>query len=290
MGNIYCRLEPNGGGGTPLFFCAHLDTVPPEGADRAGRGRRRGRAQRAPARSSAPTTSRPSPRCSRPPRGWSRTAGRTPGSSCSSRRRRRSACSARPPSTRIGSRRDFGYVYDQAGPIGEIDPRRAAPAEARCPIPRPRGALGHVSRRTAAPRSPPRRVRSPTCGSGGSTRRPTANVGRISGGTARNIVPEWCAFAAEARSPRRAQARRPDPGDARDRHLRRESRGVRGRDAGVRASRAATASAATTRRCGSRRRRSSGRGTSPRTSSRAAAPTRTSSTSAACSASTSPTG
>jgi tripeptide aminopeptidase len=28
----------------------------------------------------------------------------------------------------------------------------------------------------------------------------SANVGRISGGTARNVVPEWCEFAAEARS------------------------------------------------------------------------------------------
>ena len=30
MGNIYVRLEPQSAG-TPLFFCAHLDTVPPEG-------------------------------------------------------------------------------------------------------------------------------------------------------------------------------------------------------------------------------------------------------------------
>ena len=33
MGNLYCRLAPtNGDAGTPLFFCAHLDTVPPEGS------------------------------------------------------------------------------------------------------------------------------------------------------------------------------------------------------------------------------------------------------------------
>src|SRR5690349_15032342 len=32
MGNLYCRVEPSGnGGGTPIFLCAHLDTVPPEG-------------------------------------------------------------------------------------------------------------------------------------------------------------------------------------------------------------------------------------------------------------------
>ena len=32
MGNIYCRLDANGGAGEPVFFCAHLDTVPPEAA------------------------------------------------------------------------------------------------------------------------------------------------------------------------------------------------------------------------------------------------------------------
>src|SRR5215212_2924780 len=32
MGNLYCRVAPSGnGGGTPIFLCAHLDTVPPEG-------------------------------------------------------------------------------------------------------------------------------------------------------------------------------------------------------------------------------------------------------------------
>src|SRR5262245_10812526 len=30
-GNIYARLEPSGAAGEPLFFCAHLDTVLPEG-------------------------------------------------------------------------------------------------------------------------------------------------------------------------------------------------------------------------------------------------------------------
>jgi tripeptide aminopeptidase len=30
MGNVYKRLEPTTTG-TPLFFCAHLDTVPPDG-------------------------------------------------------------------------------------------------------------------------------------------------------------------------------------------------------------------------------------------------------------------
>src|ERR1043166_4217987 len=30
MGNVYCRLDPTDGG-NPIFLCAHLDTVPPEG-------------------------------------------------------------------------------------------------------------------------------------------------------------------------------------------------------------------------------------------------------------------
>ncbi|MGH3066865.1 MAG: M20/M25/M40 family metallo-hydrolase, partial [Gaiellaceae bacterium] len=32
-GNIYCHLSPaNGAGGTPIFLCAHTDTVPPDAA------------------------------------------------------------------------------------------------------------------------------------------------------------------------------------------------------------------------------------------------------------------
>ena len=30
IGNLLCRIEPTAEG-PPLFFCAHLDTVPPEG-------------------------------------------------------------------------------------------------------------------------------------------------------------------------------------------------------------------------------------------------------------------
>src|SRR5919201_4089426 len=31
MGNVLCRAAPRRDGGVPIFFCAHLDTVPPEG-------------------------------------------------------------------------------------------------------------------------------------------------------------------------------------------------------------------------------------------------------------------
>src|SRR4029453_16285643 len=30
-GNLLCWLEPTAEGGTPVFLCAHLDTVPPSG-------------------------------------------------------------------------------------------------------------------------------------------------------------------------------------------------------------------------------------------------------------------
>ena len=31
IGNLYAALPATNGGGVPLFFCAHLDTVPPQG-------------------------------------------------------------------------------------------------------------------------------------------------------------------------------------------------------------------------------------------------------------------
>ena len=62
--------------------------------------------------------------------------------------------------------------------------------------PRTRG----CTRRRGARRSSPPRVRSPTCRLGRIDELTTANVGVIRGGTARNIVPEWCTLEAEARS------------------------------------------------------------------------------------------
>jgi tripeptide aminopeptidase len=195
MGNIYVRLEPTAEG-TPLFLCAHLDTVPPSGPLR-------------------PVVED----------GIVRNAGGTilgadnkAAAAAMLEGVRRVLAENRPhagiellftPKEEVGligayafdqSRlhAEIGYVYDQAGPIGEIilgapwsqsmEVRfhgRAAhsgmfPEEGRSAIQAAARAiadlrLGRVDEET------------------------TANVGVITGGTGGNIVPEWCSFLAEAR-------------------------------------------------------------------------------------------
>ncbi len=196
MGNVYARLEATAAG-EPLFFCAHLDTVPP-----AGR--------------LEPVVDD----------GVVRNAGGTIlGADNKSavvamlEGIRRVLAENRPhagiellftPKEEVGLigayafdhdrlHADLGYVYDQAAAIGEIilgapwsqsmEVRfhgRAAhsgmfPEEGRSGIQAAARAiadlrLGRVDENT------------------------TANVGVISGGTGGNIVPEWCRFLAEARS------------------------------------------------------------------------------------------
>jgi len=196
IGNIYVRLEPTVAG-APLFFCAHLDTVPPSGP-------------------LEPVVED----------GTVRNAGGTIlGADNKSavvqmlEGVRRVLVENRPhagielvftPKEEVGLigayafdhdrlHADLGYVYDQAAAPGEIIlgapwsesmevqfHGRAAhsgmfPEEGRSAIQAAAKAiadlrLGRVDEET------------------------TANVGVISGGTAGNIVPEWCTFLAEARS------------------------------------------------------------------------------------------
>jgi tripeptide aminopeptidase len=195
MGNVYARLEPTAAG-EPLFFCAHLDTVPPDGP-------------------LEPVVAD----------GVVRNAGGTIlGADNKSavvamlEGVRRVLAENRPhagiellftPKEEVGLigaaafdadrlRAQIGYVYDQAAPIGEIIlgapwsqamevtfHGRAAhsgmfPEEGRSAVQAAAKAiadlrLGRVDDET------------------------TSNVGVISGGTAGNIVPEWCTFLAEAR-------------------------------------------------------------------------------------------
>lgn len=93
----------------------------------------------------------------------------------------------------------IGFVYDQAAPIGQIvlgAPTQRSlhvrfhgrPAHSGMAPEEGRSAVAAAARAIAELRL------------GRLDAETTANVGVIAGGTARNIVPEWCTFEAEARS------------------------------------------------------------------------------------------
>src|SRR5436190_5818646 len=198
MGNLYCRVGPNGnGGGTPIFLCAHLDTVPPEGplepVTEDGVVRNAGGTILGADNKSAVAAMLEG---TRRVLAENRThAGIellfTPKEEVGL------LGAAAFDHTRLDAR--VGYVYDQAAPIGDVilgapyahsmEVRfhgRAAhsgmyPEEGR-------SAIAAAARAIADLRLG--RIDDET----------TANVGIVHGGTAGNIVPEWCTFLAEARS------------------------------------------------------------------------------------------
>src|SRR5205807_2896764 len=99
--------------------------------------------------------------------------------------------------TRLQAR--TGFVYDHAGPIGEII--MGAPHGAAIDV--------HVRGRAAHAGMYPEEGRSAIAAAaraisdlrlGRIDEDTTANVGLIRGGTAGNIIPEWCVLDAEARS------------------------------------------------------------------------------------------
>jgi tripeptide aminopeptidase len=196
MGNIYCRLEPTADG-EPLLLCAHLDTVPPtaaiepvvaDGVVRNGAGTILGADNKAAVAAMLEGV-------------------------------RRILAERRPHAgiellftpkeevglvgayafdhTRLESR--VGYVYDQAAPIGvvilgapfsqslEVTFHGRAAHSGMHPE-EGRSAIAAAARAIAEMRL------------GRVDEDSTANVGTIAGGTATNIVPEWCTFVAEARS------------------------------------------------------------------------------------------
>src|SRR6059058_2829345 len=198
MGNLYCRVGPNGnGGGTPIFLCAHLDTVPPrgplepvieEGFVRNAGGTILGADNKSAVAAMLEGTRRVLAE--------NRAHGGiellfTPKEEVGL------LGAAAFDHHRLHAR--VGYVYDQAAPIGDVIlgapysqalevkfHGRAAhsgmyPEEGRSAIAAAARAisdlrLGRVDEET------------------------TANVGLIEGGSAGNIVPEWCSLSAEARS------------------------------------------------------------------------------------------
>jgi tripeptide aminopeptidase len=196
IGNIFARVEPIAEG-TPIFLCAHLDTVPPdgsivpvvdEGVVRNAGGTILGADNKSAVAVMLDATRRVLAE-NRPHAGIELLF--TPKEEVGL------LGAAAFDHTRLRAR--VGYVYDQAAPIGDVilgaphsqsmEARfhgRAAhsgmyPEEGRSAIAAAARAiadlrLGRIDEET------------------------TANVGTIHGGTAGNIIPEWCSFLAEARS------------------------------------------------------------------------------------------
>jgi tripeptide aminopeptidase len=196
-GNLYACIEPTDESGTPLFFCAHLDTVPPEaaiepvvedGVIRNAAGTILGADNKAAVAVMLEAT-------------------------------RQLLSENRPhggvellftPKEEVGLhgaaafdheqlQARVGYVYDQAAPIGEVI--LGAPYAHSMEV-RFHGRASHSGMYPEEGRSAIAAAAKAISDFklGRIDEDSTANVGIISGGTAGNIVPEWCSFLAEARS------------------------------------------------------------------------------------------
>jgi tripeptide aminopeptidase len=196
MGNIYCRLEPTAAG-EPLLLCAHLDTVPPtaaiepivaDGVVRNGAGTILGADNKAAVAVMLEGVRRI-------------LAERRPHAGIEllfTPREEVGLVGAYAfDHTRLTAH--MGYVYDQAAPVGvvilgapysqslEVTFHGRAAHSGMHPE-EGRSAIAAAARAIAEMRL------------GRVDEDSTANVGTITGGTATNIVPEWCTFVAEARS------------------------------------------------------------------------------------------
>jgi tripeptide aminopeptidase len=198
-GNILCRLEPSRDGeGAPLFFCAHLDTVPPEaaiepvvgddGLVRNAAGTILGADDKSAVASMLEAVARLVEE-KRPHSGVELLF--TPKEEVGL------VGAAAFDESRLAAR--LGYVYDHAGPIGEVI--LGAPYMRKLDV--------HFRGRAAHAGMYPEEGRSAIAAAaraiadlrlGRLDDETSANVGEIQGGTARNVVPEHCWFAAEARS------------------------------------------------------------------------------------------
>jgi tripeptide aminopeptidase len=196
-GNLLCRIEPTVDGGTPIFLCAHLDTVPPtapiepvveDGFVRNAAGTILGADDKAAVAVILEATRRV----------------------IEDGRSHAGLELLFTPKEEVGLvgayafdhtrlHAEIGFVYDQAAPIGEIV--LGAPsalgieatfhgraAHAGMYPEEGRSAIAAAARAIADMRL------------GRIDEETSANVGVIEGGAARNIVPERCSFLAEARS------------------------------------------------------------------------------------------
>ncbi len=196
-GNLFCRLPGANGSGTPLFLCAHLDTVPPEGpiepvvedgVVRNGAGTILGGDNKAALAAMLEAARR-----------------------IVTERRQHAGIelvfTTKEEVGLVGAgafdtsrlQAKLGYVYDHAAPIGEVV--IGAPT-ARAFEVRFHGRAAHAGiapeEGRSAIQAAARAVADLRLGL--LDELTTANVGVISGGTARNVVPEWCTVVAEARS------------------------------------------------------------------------------------------
>jgi tripeptide aminopeptidase len=196
-GNLLCRLDPTVTGGTPIFLCAHLDTVPPsgpidpivqDGVVRNAGGTILGADDKSAVAVMLEATRRVVEE-HRPHAGLELLF--TP-------KEEAGLVGAYAfDHTKLHAR--IGYVYDQAATVGEVvlgAPSavtieavfRGRAAHAGMYPEEGRSAIAAAARAIADMRL------------GRIDEETSANVGVIEGGTARNIVPDRCSFRAEARS------------------------------------------------------------------------------------------
>jgi len=197
IGNLYCRLPATNGGGTPLFFCAHLDTVPPqapitpvvdEGVVRNSSGTILGADNKAAVVAMVEAVRRVVSE-GRPHAGIELLL--TP-------KEEVGLVGAKAfDASRLAAK--VGYVYDMAAPIGTVI--MAAPFARKLKV-RFHGRAAHSGMYPEDGRSAIAAAARAIADFrlGRLDEETTANVGTISGGTAGNIVPEWCTFQAEVRS------------------------------------------------------------------------------------------
>ena len=198
MGNILVRIPASGdGAGTPLFFCAHLDTVPPtdaiepvveDGIVRNARDTILGADNKAAVASMLEATRRVLAE-NRPHAGIELLF--TP--------KEETGLEGAKAFDQTQLHARVGYVYDHAGPIGEIvvDAPSSTAIDATF-----HGRAAHAGMHPEEGRSAvyaaARAIADLRLGR--IDERSTANVGTVRGGTARNIVPDRCVVEAEARS------------------------------------------------------------------------------------------
>jgi tripeptide aminopeptidase len=196
MGNVLARIDPTAEG-TPVFLCAHLDTVPPEG----------------------PIEPVVTDGLVRNAAGTILGADNKAAVAVMLEGARRVLAEGRPhaglellftPKEEVGllgagafdqSRLHarVGFVYDQAAPIGEIV--LGAPHSHSMEV-RYHGRAAHAGMYPEEGRSAIAAAAKAIADFrlGRVDEETSTNVGVIEGGTAGNVIPEWCRFVAEARS------------------------------------------------------------------------------------------